>query len=201
MHFSRAPDPEEGGIIIPRGERLSPDCIMATHRIGPSERLADPALNVVLVEPQIPPNTGNIARLCAASGCHLVLVGRLGFRLDDATLKRAGLDYWEHVSWEHQPDAEAFFARLPPLAFHLFSTHSTRPYPHLPAARGDYLVFGKETAGLPSSLLERYPQQCYTIPMISPDVRSLNLSSAVAIIVYDALQRIEPERFGIPAGN
>ncbi|MEE8435977.1 MAG: TrmH family RNA methyltransferase, partial [bacterium] len=119
-------------------------------------------MNVVLVEPQIPPNTGNIARLCAAGGCHLILAGALGFRLDDATLKRAGLDYWDHVSWEHRPDFESFFNTLPPGSFHLFSTHATMPYTMMPVTHGDYLIFGKETAGLPKSLLERYPGNCYT---------------------------------------
>jgi tRNA (cytidine/uridine-2'-O-)-methyltransferase len=157
-------------------------------------------LNVVLVEPQIPPNTGNIARLCAAAGCHLILAGNLGFRLDDTTLKRAGLDYWEHVSWEHQPDFNGFMETIPTDAFHLFSTHSRTPYHLSPAARGDYLIFGKETAGLPKSLLERYPSQCYTIPMSSEGVRSLNLSSAVAITVYDALRRTEPGLFALQTG-
>lgn len=157
------------------------------------ERQENPLLRVVLVEPQIPPNTGNIARLCAASGCHLILVGSLGFRLDDAALKRAGLDYWEHVSWEHRPDTEEFFASLPARRFHLLSTHASTPYPLLPAVRGDYLIFGKETAGLPKSLLERFAGQCYTIPMPGRGVRSLNLSSAVAVVVYDVLRR-----FGLP---
>lgn len=147
-------------------------------------------LNVVLVEPQIPPNTGNIARLCAASGCHMILVGELGFRLDDATMRRAGLDYWEHVSWEHRPNLEQFFAELPPETFHLLTTHSERPYTDLPVVAGDYLIFGKETAGLPRPLLEQHPRQCYTIPMAGRGVRSLNLSSAVAIVVYDALRRL-----------
>ena len=152
---------------------------------------ADPPLRVVLVEPQIPPNTGNIARLCAATRCHLVLVGALGFDLGDAALRRAGLDYWAHVSWEHVPVLEDFLAALPPQALHLFSTHARTPYTHMPATRGDWLIFGKETSGLPKSLLERYPSQCYTIPMVEPGVRSLNLSSAVAIVLYDALRRVQ----------
>lgn len=152
---------------------------------------ADPPLRVVLVEPQIPPNTGNIARLCAAARCHLVLVGPLGFDLDDAALRRAGLDYWQYVSWEHHPDTEAWFAALPAGGFHLFSTHARVPYTRMPVNRGDRLIFGKETTGLPKSILERYPRQCYTVPMAEPGVRSLNLSSAVAIVLYDALRRIE----------
>lgn len=152
--------------------------------------LEAPPLTVVLVEPQIPPNTGNIARLCAAAGCHLVLVGELGFELSDRTLRRAGLDYWEHVSWERVAEREAFFAGLPPRSFHLLTRRARLPYTDMPVCAGDYLVFGKETAGLPASLLERYPDQCYTIPMAAPGVRSLNLSSAAAIVLYDALRRV-----------
>ena len=151
-----------------------------------------PWLNVVLVEPQIPPNTGNIARLCAASDCHLILVGQLGFSLDDAALKRAGLDYWEYVSWEHIPDLEGFFGTFPASSLHLLSTHARAPYTEIEVKRGDFLVFGKETAGLPKSLLKRYPGQCYTIPMAEHRVRSLNLSSAAAIVLYDALHKLNP---------
>ncbi len=151
---------------------------------------AVPALNVVLVEPQIPPNTGNIARLCAATRCHLILVGKLGFELSDAHLKRAGLDYWDYVSWEHRPDGEAFFAAAPPRALHLLTRHASTPYTDMPLQRGDYLVFGKETTGLGADLLRRFPDQCFTIPMAEPRVRSLNLSSAVAVVVYDALRRL-----------
>jgi tRNA (cytidine/uridine-2'-O-)-methyltransferase len=151
-----------------------------------------PPLNVVLVDPQIPPNTGNVARLCAASRCHLILVGELGFELSDKTLKRAGLDYWEYLSWEHRPDREGFFASLPPERFHLLSRHAERPYTAVPVQWGDYLLFGKETSGLPKDWLERFPEQSYTIPMAEPRVRSLNLSSAVAIVVYDALRRVRP---------
>lgn len=148
-------------------------------------------LTVVLVEPQIPPNTGNIARLCAATRCHLILLGKLGFELSDAHLKRAGLDYWEYVSWEHRPDAEAFFAATLPERLHLLTRHAARPYTGIPVRRGDYLVFGKETTGLGADLLRRFAARCYTIPMAEPRVRSLNLSSAVAIVLYDALRRLE----------
>ena len=164
---------------------------MTQPAAGSAFRVSDPPLHVVLVEPQIPPNTGNIARLCAAARCHLVLVGELGFSLDDAALRRAGLDYWEFVSWEHQPDRDAFLATLPPLGFHLLSARARTPYTHLPAARGDWLLFGKETTGLPKSLLDRVPSQCYTVPMAEPGVRSLNLASTVAIVLYDVLRRME----------
>lgn len=165
---------------------------MKQRRAASRSRVKNPPINVVLVEPQIPPNTGNIARLCAASQCHLILVGELGFGLNDSALKRAGLDYWRYVSWEHVPELGEFLAQIPPGAFHLFSTHASKPYTHLPVVWGDYLVFGKETAGLSKSLLERHAQQCYTIPMAERGVRSLNLSSAVAIVLYDALRTVKP---------
>jgi len=157
--------------------------------------LNPPPLNIVLVEPQIPPNTGNVARLCAATGCRLILVGSLGFELSDRTLKRAGLDYWEYVRWEHQPDTQRFFAGLPPDSFHLLTTKATTPYTRMNVSPGDYLVFGKETAGLPAQLLEENPQKCYTIPMMQSGVRSLNLSSSVAIVTYNALRIVTPEHF------
>ncbi len=149
-------------------------------------------MNVVLVEPQIPPNTGNIARLCAATGCHLILAGALGFELTDSALKRAGLDYWEHVSWEHRPDGAGFLAGLPAKRFFLLTTHAEQPYSEIPARWGDYLIFGKETAGLPKPFLERFSEQCYTIPMVEPGVRSLNLSTATGVVVYDVLRRVHP---------
>jgi tRNA (cytidine/uridine-2'-O-)-methyltransferase len=152
--------------------------------------LAAPILTVALIEPQIPPNTGNIARLCAAAGCHLILAGTLGFTLDDAHLKRAGLDYWEHVSWEHEPDLEAFLASRPRRSLHLLSARAPVPYTRIPAQPGDCLVFGKETTGLAPEILDRFPGQCYSIPIVEPGVRSLNLSSAVAIVVYDVLRRL-----------
>ena len=155
-------------------------------------KLDSPPLNVVLVNPQIPPNTGNVARLCAATRCHLILVGELGFELSDRTLKRAGLDYWDYVSWEHVPDGERFVAGLPAQAFHLLTVHATTPYTHMPVCQGDYLLFGKETSGLPKAWLRRFCSQCYTIPMAERGVRSLNLSSAAAIVVYDALRRLRP---------
>lgn len=152
--------------------------------------LSSPNLNIVLFEPQIPPNTGNIARLCAATQCHLILLGELGFELSDRYLKRAGLDYWQHVSWEHIPDAEAFFKTLSPAQFHLLTVHSKTPYTQASPQKSDYIFFGKETSGLPKPWLSKHPHRCYTIPMWHPHVRSLNLSSAAAIVIYDALHGI-----------
>lgn len=162
----------------------------------PSGAMNKPPFRVALVEPQIPPNTGNIARLCAATECELVLVGELGFDLSNSALKRAGLDYWEHVNWRHEADTAKFFESLSGENCHLLTTKAQTPYTALPAAWGDWLIFGKETAGLPQSLLEQHREQCYTIPMWAEGVRSLNLASAVAIVLYDALRRVRP--FGLP---
>jgi len=150
----------------------------------------NPPLNVVLYEPQIPPNTGNIARLCAAARCHLILLGQLGFELTDAQLKRAGLDYWEWVSWEHFPEAEAFFRSLEPERVHLISAHAQHPYTRMQPQPGDYVFLGKETTGLPKPWLQEFPERCFTIPMWERNVRSLNLSSSTAIVVYDALRQL-----------
>jgi len=149
-----------------------------------------PGLNVVLVEPQIPPNTGNIARLCAATQCHLILLGSLGFELTDRYLKRAGLDYWEWVSWEHIEDAESFLEERDPNTCHFLTTHAQTPYTQMELKENDYLFFGKETAGLPKAWRERYPEQCFTIPMWAEGVRSINLASAVSIALYDGLRQL-----------
>jgi len=148
-------------------------------------------LNVVLVEPQIPPNTGNIARLCAALKLPLYLVGELGFQLSDRYLKRAGLDYWPHVDIRRCPDTESFFQDLPAERLHLFTKTAVRPYTSALYATGDFLVFGSETQGLPRELLGRYPGRDCAIPMRSTEVRSLNLSSAVAVAVYEAARQIQ----------
>ena len=145
-------------------------------------------LNIVLVEPQIPPNTGNIARLCAATKCRLILTGTLGFELSDKTLRRAGLDYWQFVDWIHYPDAESFFQQTLPQNRYLFTTKSQIPYTQAKPKHGDYLFFGKETAGLPTQWLEQYPQHSLTIPIWNPNIRSLNLASSVSIIAYDFLR-------------
>lgn len=152
--------------------------------------ISSPNLNIVLVEPQIPPNTGNIARLCAATQTHLILLGELGFELTDKYLKRAGLDYWEFVSWEHIHDSESFFKSISPQQLHLLTTHSDIPYTQCEPKKEDYFFFGKETAGLSKEWLKLYPNRCFTIPMWSPDIRSLNLATSVGIVTYSALQKI-----------
>jgi tRNA (cytidine/uridine-2'-O-)-methyltransferase len=149
-------------------------------------------MNIVLVQPEIPPNTGNVARLCAATGATLHLVGPLGFRLDDKTLKRAGMDYWEQVQWEYHDSLDAVKAKADPLAtFYYASTKVKRAYTEPRYQWGDYLVFGRETAGLPEELLRANPDTTITIPMWNPKARSLNLSTAVAIVLYEAMRQIK----------
>ncbi|MBQ7543271.1 MAG: tRNA (cytidine(34)-2'-O)-methyltransferase [Clostridia bacterium] len=144
-------------------------------------------LNIVLVEPEIPQNTGNIARTCAATGARLHLVEPLGFRIDDAKLKRAGLDYWHLLDITYYTGLDDFFARnCGP--FYYFSTKAPRRYTDIAYPDGAYLVFGKETKGLPESLLVQNPQTVVRIPMID-DARSLNLSNSVAVGVYEALRQ------------
>ena len=161
----------------------------------PQERVARsiPAgvpLHVALVEPEIPPNTGNVARLCAATGCALHLVEPLGFRIDDRELKRAGLDYWHSVALVVHPSLDSFLEATATLGRWFFSTHATQRYDTAAFARGDVLVFGKETKGLPKELLARYPDRALRIPMRQDSVRSINLSTAVGIATYDALSKL-----------
>jgi tRNA (cytidine/uridine-2'-O-)-methyltransferase len=152
-------------------------------------------MNVVLVEPEIPPNTGKVARLCAATQSTLHLVGPLGFRLDDKTLKRAGMDYWEHVTWKYWDSLEQVqaAARQEPRSPHFYyvTTKSKRPYTQPKYMPGDYLVFGRETAGLPKSLLDANSDATITIPMFNPQARSLNLATAVAIVLYEAARQVK----------
>ncbi len=145
-------------------------------------------MNVVLVEPEIPPNAGNIARLCAATGTTLHLIGPLGFRLDDRELKRAGMDYWEHVTWKYWKSWEEF---LPPNArLWLVENKTDRLYTGVTYRPDDYLVFGRETAGLPATLLETYRDSVIAIPQFNPKARSLNLSNCVAIVLYEAIRQV-----------
>jgi tRNA (cytidine/uridine-2'-O-)-methyltransferase len=148
-----------------------------------------PLLNIVLVEPQIPPNTGNVARLCAAAGCRLHLVKPLGFRLEDRYLRRAGLDYWPLVDVRTWPDFASLRAAQPGGRFLFFSSRVRQPYTRAMFAPGDFLVFGREEEGLPDALLVAHPADTYTIPMWGP-VRSLNLSTSVGIVAYEALRQI-----------
>ena len=144
-------------------------------------------LNIVLVEPEIPQNTGNVARTCAVTGARLHLVGPMGFRIDDAKLKRAGLDYWHLLDITYYADLADFFARNDG-AFFFFSTKARHIYSDVRYPDGAYLVFGKETKGLPEKLLFDNPDTTVRLPMIS-EARSLNLSNSVAVGVYEALRQ------------
>lgn len=147
-------------------------------------------LHVALVEPEIPPNTGNVARLCAATRTRLHIVGVTGFRMDDRTLKRSGLDYWNEVTLNRHIDTDELFAALPDSRFIFLTTKSTRPYYDWEFQDGDCLVFGRETRGLPEDLLDANADRCLTIPMPNPNVRSLNLATSVGIVLYEALRQL-----------
>ncbi len=145
-------------------------------------------LNIVLVEPEIPQNTGNIARTCAATGCVLHLVEPLGFELDDKKMKRAGLDYWHLLDVRLHRNLEAFFSANPGGRFFYSTTKALRAYHEAEFRDGDFLIFGKETRGLPEYLLTANPERCIRIPM-REGARSLNLSNSVAVIVFEALRQ------------
>jgi tRNA (cytidine/uridine-2'-O-)-methyltransferase len=148
---------------------------------------------VVLVQPEIPPNTGNIARLCAATRSHLHLVEPLGFRIDEQAVRRAGLDYWPLVTLSTHPDYATARARIsearPSARHYLFTGKAARSYLDVAFLPGDVLVFGRESCGLPEPLLEQYPSELVGIPTLGP-VRSLNLANAVSIALYEALRQV-----------
>jgi tRNA (cytidine/uridine-2'-O-)-methyltransferase len=147
-------------------------------------------VNIVLVEPEIAPNTGNVARLCAATKTTLHLVEPFGFALDDKELKRAGMDYWRHVEWHRWPNWAAFHGKLPPDARLWFiESDGPRRYAEVCYAPGDYLVFGRETAGLPKQLLDQHREHWLRIPMFNDQSRSLNLSNCVALVLFEALRQ------------
>ncbi|WP_010272294.1 tRNA (uridine(34)/cytosine(34)/5-carboxymethylaminomethyluridine(34)-2'-O)-methyltransferase TrmL [Paenibacillus senegalensis] len=146
------------------------------------------AFHIVLVEPEIPANTGNISRTCAATGAHLHLVRPLGFNTDDKTLKRAGLDYWHSVKLEYHDSFEEVKVKYPEGRFFCATTKASKSYTEFQYRDGDFFVFGKETAGLPPAILEAHSDTCIKIPLSSA-VRSLNLSNAAAIILYEGLRQ------------
>ena len=147
-------------------------------------------MHVVLVEPEIPPNTGNVARLCAATNTTLHLIEPFGFKLDDAKLKRAGMDYWQHVQWHRWPDWQRFRSKLSSDARLWFvESNGPRLYTEADFEREDYLVFGRETAGLPKPLLAENRSRWLRIPMFNPKARSLNLSNCVALVLFEALRQ------------
>ena len=147
-------------------------------------------MHVVLLEPEIPPNTGNVARLCAATKSTLHLIEPFGFKLDDTQLKRAGMDYWQHVQW-HRWKNWADFAASVPATSRLWFIESNGPkkYSEVSFGANDYLIFGRETAGLPRALLDANQSQWLRIPMFNPSARSLNLSNCVALVLFEALRQ------------
>jgi len=155
-----------------------------------SEQSSPSSLHVALVEPEIPPNTGNIARLCAATRTPLHLVGQLGFRTDDKMVRRAGLDYWHLTDIRYHNNVEDLRKHLPQSRLLFLTTKADRSYLEIEYTREDCLVFGRETAGLPIDLLKANWNNCLTIPMSQPGVRSLNLATSVAIVLYEALRQL-----------
>lgn len=144
--------------------------------------------HIVLVEPEIPQNTGNIARTCAATGCKLHLVEPLGFQIDEKQVRRAGLDYWDSVEVCVHPDLSDLFESIRGARLHFFTTKARKRYDQAVFREGDALIFGKETRGLDEELLKLHKEECVRIPMIS-EIRSLNLSNAAAIAVYEAFRQ------------
>ena len=146
------------------------------------------SLNIVLVEPEIPQNTGNIVRTCAATGTHLHIIKPMGFTIDDKKLKRAGLDYWHFLNIKYYENIDEFFEINKDGRFFYLSSKAPASYTDVNYKDNDFLIFGKETKGLPEKLLIKHPERCVRIPMIS-SARCLNLSNAAAVVVYEALRQ------------
>jgi len=173
-------------------------------------------MNVVLVEPEIPPNTGNVARLCAATNSTLHLIGPLGFRLDDRQLKRAGMDYWEHVTWkywnswdEFQREGEAPAEPIPatareeprPPRLWFVENKTDRLYTQVTYQPDDYLIFGRETTGIPAKLLDQHRESVIAIPQFNPKARSLNLANCVSIVLLHAMWSASNGTWTLPDGQ
>ncbi|MEZ4795848.1 MAG: tRNA (cytidine(34)-2'-O)-methyltransferase [Flavobacteriaceae bacterium] len=148
-------------------------------------------LNIVLVEPEIPNNTGNIGRLALASGSNLHLVKPFGFEIDDTRLKRAGLDYWQHLDIAYYDNIDEFFIKNKDAQMVFLSSHGTQVYDSIPFTDNLFLVFGKESVGLPKQLIKSHAKQLYKIPLYSKHVRSLNIANAVSIVVYEGLRQLK----------
>ena len=145
---------------------------------------------IVLIEPEIPQNTGNIGRTCVATNCELHLVEKMGFEINDTNLKRAGLDYWPHLTWHRHVTFEDWWQKVEdPSRVWFFTTKTKRTYFEPKFQPGDWLVFGKETKGLDPDLLAKFPNQTVTIPMVGEGARSLNLATSVAIAAYEGLRQ------------
>ncbi|PKA83711.1 tRNA (cytidine/uridine-2'-O-)-methyltransferase [Ulvibacter sp. MAR_2010_11] len=145
--------------------------------------------NIVLIEPEIPNNTGNIGRLSLATGSTLHLVKPFGFELNDTRVKRAGLDYWQHVELKIYESTEAFFSVHKNKSMAFFSSHGTRDYWDIPFKDEMFLIFGKESVGLPKDLISKHETDLYKIPIHSPHIRSINLANAVGVVVYEGLRQ------------
>jgi tRNA (cytidine/uridine-2'-O-)-methyltransferase len=153
----------------------------------------EPQLHVVLHQPEIPHNTGSVGRTCVAVGAKLWLVRPLGFRIDDYYLRRSGLDYWEHLEWEAVDDWADLLRHLGPCEPYMFTKTATKLYTDVSYRRGDVFVFGSESAGLPRTLIDAHAEHALRIPIREP-VRSLNLSNAAAIVMYEAVRQMGGEK-------
>lgn len=148
-------------------------------------------MHICLVEPEIPPNTGNIARLCAATFTDLHIVGVTGFRLDEKSVRRAGLDYWDEVKIHRHFELKDLYRSLPDSRFLYFTTKTDQRYTDWKYQKNDCLIFGRETRGLPEDLLKANKERCLTIPMPNKNVRSINLATSVGIVLYEALRQTD----------
>ena len=148
------------------------------------------ALNIVLIEPEIPNNTGNIGRLALASGSNLHLVKPFGFKIDDTQLKRAGLDYWQHINLFVYENIEEFFTKNKNATMVFLSSHGTKDHWSIDFKDNMFLIFGKESVGLSKSIIEKHSNQLFKIPLYSKHIRSLNLANAVSIVVYEGLKHL-----------
>ncbi|HHT47640.1 MAG TPA: tRNA (cytidine(34)-2'-O)-methyltransferase [Firmicutes bacterium] len=146
-------------------------------------------MHIALIEPEIPQNTGNISRTCVMTGSTLHLVGKLGFSIENRYLRRAGLDYWPYLTFYRYPDFHSLFEKYREHRFYFFTTKAEKTYAEILYTNDDFLVFGKETTGLPPEILQCWQGSCLRIPMIDNIPRSLNLSNAVAIVLYEALRQ------------
>lgn len=148
-------------------------------------------LNIVLIHPEIPNNTGNIGRLALGSGCKLHLVKPFGFEINDTRLKRAGLDYWQYLEVMFYESIDDFFKKNASAKMVFLTSHGTQTHYDIPFEDDLFLVFGKESKGLPKEITDKYPDQLYTIPMFSENIRSFNLANAVGIVVYEGIRQLK----------
>lgn len=148
------------------------------------------AFNIVLIEPEIPTNTGNIGRLSLGSGSNLHLVKPFGFEINDKRLKRAGLDYWQHISVTIYESIDDFYTKNKDKQFAYFSSHGTQDYCKIDYKDDPFLVFGKESVGLPDTIVKENADLVYSIPIFNPNIRNLNLANAVGIVVYEGLRQL-----------